>query len=184
MCFICAKSIRTSYQLFFIYLKAQLFVFLDLCLFLNYILTLSLSLLYQTSFIWKLKSVGFVCMCSIIFVLSLCKISQSILPNFFISVKAQLFVSPPADYYLPFCALFSEAPYYYLRFCSQPSPRKSFHNTEMGLMGFLRIEYGDSALLCGYFESGGPVVIFTIGKVVHNGQLGLVWLIHWNWDHF
>ena len=52
-----------------------------------------------------------------------------------------------------------------------------------GSNGFPRIEYGDSALLCGYFENGGPV-IFTIGKVVHNGQLGLVWLIHWNWDHF
>ena len=52
-----------------------------------------------------------------------------------------------------------------------------------GSNGFPRIEYGDSALLCGYFENGGPV-IFTIGKVVHNGQLGLVWLIHWNWDRF
>ena len=34
------------------------------------------------------------------------------------------------------------------------------------------------------FRERRPAVIFTIGKVVHNGQLGLVWLIHWNWDRF
>ena len=110
------------------------------------IVCISLGFLYIFVVVYR-----FICRCSslvqiFVFVLYLCKspivcISCVHLIKFvlfcakslrescqtsFISVKAQLFVSPshPADYYLSSCALFSETPHNYLPFSPQPSFRK------------------------------------------------------------
>ena len=63
-------------------------------------------------------------------------IYQKILSNFFHICESSIVCIPQPDYYLPFCALFSEAPYNYLGFCPNLLHGKFPHNTEMALMGF------------------------------------------------
>ena len=83
-------------------------------------------------------------------------IYQKILSNFFHICESSIVCIPQPDYYLPFCALFSEAPYNYLSFCPKPSPWKVSSQYRNGSNGFPRIEYGDSRYFADISRAEAP----------------------------
>ena len=90
--------------------------------------------------------------------LYLCKKSETILQNFFHIFESPIVCFPPSRLLFAFLCTFLRSAAiqlfafllstFFQKFPASPQYRN-------GSNGFPRIEYGDSALLCGYFESGG-----------------------------
>ena len=129
---------RNVAKLFFISLKAQLFVFLLDLDFYTYIFVVVYRFICRCSSLVQIL-VCISCVYLIKFVCFLRKISQRILPNLFhICESLIVCISPPAGrlLFVFLCTFLRNASQLFAFF---PSTffQKSFHNTEMGLMGFL-----------------------------------------------
>lgn len=121
-----------------------------------------------------------------------------ILPNFFHISKSLTVCIPPSRLLFAFlCTFLRNAIQLFAFLCAfltsavQLFPfllstffHKSFPQYRNGSNGFPTDRIWRFGITLRIFRERRPAVIFTIGKVVHNGQLGLVWLIHWNWDRF